>query len=81
MIVQGLSLIGALLVLLPYTLLQFNRLAPASVPYQAMNVLGAGLLTGVGIVERQYGFILLEGVWAAVSLMGLVKAVRGLARS
>jgi hypothetical protein len=80
MIVQAVSLVGALLVLLPFALLQFGRLATTSLAYQAMNLIGAVTLTGVGVVERQYGFILLEGVWAAVSAMGLLRAW-GLART
>jgi hypothetical protein len=70
---QTISLIGAFLILLPFTLSQLNRLAVRSVPYQLMNLLGSGLLEVVALVEKQYGFILLEGVWAAVSLWGLVK--------
>jgi hypothetical protein len=42
-----------------------------------MNLIGASTLTGVAIVERQYGFILLEGVWAAMSALGFVRVWRG----
>lgn len=70
---QTISLIGAFLILLPFTLSQLNRLAVRSVSYQLMNLLGSGLLEVVALVEKQYGFILLEGVWAAVSLWGLAQ--------
>ncbi len=73
---QAVSLLGAFLILLPFTLTQLNRLAVRTVPYQAMNLFGSGLLEVVALLERQYGFILLEAVWAGVSLWGLVKVMR-----
>jgi len=73
---QAVSLLGAFLILLPFTLTQLNRLAVRSIPYQVMNLVGSGLLEVVALVNQQYGFILLEAVWAAVSVWGLVKVLR-----
>lgn len=74
---QAVSLLGAFLILLPFTLTQLNRLAVRSIPYQLMNLVGSGLLEVVALVNQQYGFIVLEAVWAAVSVWGLVKVMRG----
>lgn len=74
--VQALSIVGALLILLPFAGSQLGRLTPASLAYQLMNLVGATLLTTVAAIERQYGFILLEGTWAIVSLLGLVRTRR-----
>ncbi len=44
----------------------------ASRRYSALNALGSGLLAYVALREVNYGFILLEGVWALVSVYALL---------
>jgi hypothetical protein len=73
---QIVSLLGALLILLPFAASQLGRLAVQSRVYQGLNLVGSGTLTLVAIGGRQYGFILLEGVWALMSLYGLVRLLR-----
>lgn len=74
---QVISLAGALLILLPFSGSQVGRLSTASLSYQLMNLIGASLLTVVAIIERQAGFILLEGTWTIVSLVGLSRVMKG----
>jgi hypothetical protein len=71
--IQGISVAGALLILLPFAASQLGRLSVQTLTYQVMNLVGAGALTAVAVIERQYGFILLEGAWALVSAAGLVR--------
>ena len=58
---QVASVLGALLILTPFAAVQFGRLAPSSVAYQALNLLGSGILAAIALHDRQYGFLLLEG--------------------
>ena len=75
--IQLVSLAGAFLILLPFAAVQLNRMSTRSIPYQLMNLIGSGALTAVAIIDVQDGFILLEGVWALVSVYGLVNVLRG----
>lgn len=73
MFYQAVSLLGALLILLAYGLNQTGRLRPGNVWYGIMNLVGSLLLAWVAVVDRRAGFILLEGAWAFLSLIPLVK--------
>jgi hypothetical protein len=74
--IQTISVIGALLILLPFVGSQVGRLSNRSVTYQGLNILGSMVLTIVAVLERQYGFILLETAWAIASFAGLFSVLR-----
>jgi hypothetical protein len=72
-VVQIFSLIGAGLILLAFYKVTQEKWKPTSSIALITNAVGAGILLVTATIERQYGFIILEFVWTAVSLWGLVK--------
>ena len=74
--VQLVSIVGALAILLAYVANQLRWIGPSHLSYALLNLLGAGVLAGVAVVERQWGFLLLEGMWTLVSLWATVKLLR-----
>lgn len=77
---QIIGILGALLILVPFTASQLGYLRTDSLAYQVMNLVGAIVLTVVAVLERQYGFVLLEGVWAVMSVVGLRRVWAGVAK-
>jgi hypothetical protein len=74
---QLVQVIGALLILSAYAAAQFGAMDPHSRVYLVLNLVGSAVLAVLAWEERQWGFLLLEFVWAAVSLWGLVQTWRG----
>ena len=64
---------GALLVLGAFALLQLRLLGPTSVQYLLMNAIGSAVLASNAGVNGQWGFVLLNTVWCAVSLVSLAR--------
>jgi hypothetical protein len=59
-----------------YAAHQAGRLGRDAVSYHLVNAIGAALLLVVALRTRQAGFVLLEGVWTAISLAALWRLVR-----
>ena len=74
---QVLQIVGALMVLVAFAAAQFRLLDARSYPYLLLNVVGSAVLAVLAFEERQWGFLLLEGVWSLVSFAGLLARVRG----
>ncbi len=72
---QLIELLGAVLILSAFVLAQLGRLATESLTYLVLNFTGAGILAVVAAIDGDTGFLLLEGVWAAVSASAIVRFV------
>ena len=75
--VQVIQIIGALLILAAFGADQFGLLKSSSVPYLALNAVGSAVLAVVAFLEAQRGFVLLEVVWALISMWKLFQTVTG----
>ena len=74
---QVVSVIGALAVLAAFVANQLGWIRPSQFSYAAANFVGAGILTFVAVMDRQIGFVVLQGSWTIISLLGIVRALRG----
>lgn len=77
---QAVQLTGSLAILVPFVLVQLGRLRTGSLPYALANALGSGVLAFDALHGGQWGFLLLEGVWALVSAGSLASLLRARSR-
>lgn len=75
--VQTVQIVGALLVLACFLLALTERINPNAYRYLLPNLSGSTALTATAIINHEWGFVFLEGVWALVSAWGLVQRLRG----
>jgi hypothetical protein len=73
---QLIQILGSLLVLTAFAAAQRGALSTESRVYLVLNLIGSAVLAVLAAHERQWGFLLLEAVWALVSAWGLIRRVR-----
>jgi hypothetical protein len=73
---QVVQIVGALLILVAFGAVQFERMETTSRAYLALNLVGSAILAVLALAGSQWGFVLLESVWAIVSGWGLLAAMR-----
>jgi NADH:ubiquinone oxidoreductase subunit 6 (subunit J) len=75
-IFQIISIAGAVLILTAFGANQLDRMKRETIAYQLLNFIGGVCLCITAVHTMQYGFIMLEGTWSVLSLIGLVKVMR-----
>lgn len=65
--------LGVALILLAFVLHQFRVVTGQSASYLWINFIGSALACYGSILIAAYPFVVLEGVWAIVSLLGLLR--------
>lgn len=73
------SVLGAAALLIAFVGSQrgVERLRVGTPLYNLLNLIGALILLHVAVVDRRTGFIILEAVWAAVTIPPLLRSARG----
>jgi uncharacterized membrane protein YccC len=74
---QAVQVGGALLILIAFAGLQVGRISAGSRLYLVFNLIGSAILAVLAFIETQWGFVLLETVWAIVSAWALLRVLSG----
>lgn len=67
------GLVGALMILGAFAALHQGKLSLQQRSYHLLNLVGSAILTVIAVMDRNLGFILLEGAWALLSIPGAIR--------
>jgi hypothetical protein len=68
---------AAIIVLAAFALSQWGVWPVTSYRYLVLNLIGGAALSAAAAISHQWGFVLLEGVWALVAAWGISVRLRG----
>jgi hypothetical protein len=71
--VQAVSVIGSIIILAAFVAGQRGWLDVHRRSYASLNLIGSLVLAAIAAIEEQWGFLLLEGVWALVSAYSVIR--------
>jgi hypothetical protein len=71
------QIVGAILILVPFVAAQRGTMSAGSLAYLWLNLIGATTLAVLAAIGTDWGFLLLEAVWALVSAWSLIERGRG----
>jgi hypothetical protein len=71
--IDWIGLIGVALLLLAFFLNLMDKIKTDGLTYLLLNFLGAGIACLASVLLNYMPFVILEGCWALVSAVGLVK--------
>lgn len=70
---QPIQVIGALMILVAYAAAQTGRWSTDAPIYLWLNLVGSVILAVLAAMTENWGFLLLEGVWAIVTAHSLLR--------
>lgn len=65
--------VGSIGILVPFALFQLGRMSQHGLWYLITNAAGSVLLTIVAALTGQWGFVILQGVWALAACYGIIR--------
>jgi len=68
--------IGVFITLLAYFLIIFDFIPKEGVLFYLMNIIGSALACYASVIIVYWPFVLLEGTWTIISIIGLLKLLR-----
>lgn len=71
--IDWIGFIGVFQILLAYILNVIGKIKSTNLSFILLNVIGASMACVASILMEYLPFIILEGVWAIVSLISLIK--------
>ncbi len=72
-ITDGIGMLGTALIVIAYCLLQVERIDPRGLPYNIINLTGAGCLLFSLCFSFNLASVVIEIFWIAASLVGLYR--------
>ena len=74
---DAVQIVGSLLILAAFAGALLGRLQQSGYRYLVANAAGSAVLTATAVISLEWGFILLEGAWALVSVYSIVRKAAG----